>query len=244
MSKSSLPAEIVSILESPAFKAAAAQADALRIERHHKAAAALLEAESDTANLQDAGAAFAAAEKALAEIEPKYLAARARLADAHGQRRTAEWQQEHRLRLLRAELTKYLPPILAETEDALRLVDTDIRCALTVRETPPTGYLRPGRTTSNAAEVAAANAVVATMREAIARLTMQPASEAEVVAELSRLSSQLIEAARAASAMVAWRLPEQLCNGFPAEKPERTEPVQFAAQGCQPRRLVWTQPRK
>ncbi|HQS99905.1 MAG: hypothetical protein B7Y26_03595 [Hydrogenophilales bacterium 16-64-46] len=230
MSKSPLPAEIVSILESPAFKAAAAQADALRIERHHKAAAALLEAEADTAEIQDAAAAFAAAEKALADAEPAYLAARARLADAHGQRRTAEWRHEHQLRLLRAELAKHIPPILAETEDALGLIDTDIRGALTVRETPPTGFLRPGRTTSNAAEVDAARTAVATMRAVIARLTMQPASEAEVVAELSRLSLQLIEVARAAGAMVAWRLPEQLRNGFPAEKPERTEPVAYATQ--------------
>jgi hypothetical protein len=222
--------KISTLLNSPVFKAAAAAADAQRMAAHQTAVDELLTHEADTAELTAAQDEAEAARRELQPIEAAYFTARQKQAAASADVLRITTRHELRSNKLRGEAAKHLPEVMARTEHALYFVEAEIRGSFNVKEwREPTLMGYRTMCSDNGAEMGAALEQAGKVRAELARLAIEPTPTDEIIKRLSAEAAVLIDLAKAAGALVALHLPEEIRAGAHAEKPER-KPRQFVIQ--------------
>lgn len=223
------PKQLENLMASDVFRQAQAAADAQRVEAHQAAVDALLEHESDIAELTSAQDATEAARRELLPAESAYLAARRKHAAAVAVEMRIAACRENRANALRAEAVKHTPDILRRFDAALYLARSIILSAFTSREHYQPTMFGGFRTTitDNSRDVDAALDQVETCRELVAELEIQPMPGDEIHKLLNAESAKLVNLAKEAGVSLIFWLPEELRQGALAEKPERQGPYIF-----------------
>jgi len=214
--------KISTLLNSPAFRAAEAAADAERVQLHQAAVDALLTHEADTAELTAAQDEAEAARRELQHIEAAYFTVRQKHAAASADVIRATTRRDFQSNKLRAEAAKHLPEVMARTEHALRFIESDIRASFNhrTREVPTLGHGNRCEYFDNGEAINAAQDRAGRLRELLERLALEPMASDAIIKLLSVEAVRLIELAKACGALVAHHLPEQIRQGVTAEKPE------------------------
>ena len=220
------PKKLELLLNSDAFKAAEAAADAKRMEAHRLAVDKLLAHEADVATLDAARAAVAEVRRKFEPAEAAHRKASIALIEKESNLRSMEWSHDHNASRLRNDAADHLPAIVPATESALYFAAHEIRNALSVQAVAERDWKGATRSRyeSNAAAVDAALVQVEMLRELLAEFTLDPAPAESIREKLATEAGRLIDLAKQCGAAVAHHLPAELRPGLYVEKPERQGP--------------------